>query len=75
MEMIEKAIENALRNSMLSFFRWFLEGLISSSYWICLFICMISLIFYITGSKKAGRWCTGSFVSFIIIQSVGRLLV
>lgn len=43
---------------------------ISLSHWVCLFICMIALILYIAGSKKAGRCVTVTFVVNILIQAL-----
>lgn len=74
-ESIASAIELAIKNCFINFFKWVLGGLVSCSYWVCLFICMISLIFYITGSRKAGRWASFSFVAHILIQSVGKMLL
>lgn len=45
-------------------------GLISSSYWICLFVCMIAIIFYMVGSKKAGRTASISFVIYVLSQAL-----
>lgn len=43
---------------------------ISLSHWVCLFICMIALVLYIAGSKKAGRCVTITFVVNILIQAL-----
>lgn len=40
------------------------------SYWICLFICMLAIIFYMVGSKKSGRVASISFVIYVLIQSL-----
>lgn len=44
-------------------------GLIDSSYWICLFVCMVAVIFYMVGSKKSGRVATISFVIYVLSQA------
>lgn len=47
-----------------------LLGLIDSSYWICLFVCMLAIIFYMVGSKKSGRVASISFVVYILAQAM-----
>lgn len=42
--------------------------IINSTYWICLFTCIISLIIYACGVKKAGRVATVSFVVYFLSQ-------
>ena len=74
-ENITMAIETAIKNSVINMFKWLLTGIISSSYWVCLLICMLSLIFYIVGNKKAGKYATGSFISFVILQALGGVLL
>lgn len=45
-------------------------GLIDTSYWICLFICMVAIIFYMIGSKKSGRVASISFVIYVLTQAL-----
>ena len=45
-------------------------GLIDSSYWICLFVTMFALIFYMVGSKKSGRVASISFVVYVLAQAL-----
>lgn len=45
-------------------------GLIDSSYWICLFVSMIGIIFYMVGSKKSGRVASMSFVIYVLTQAL-----
>lgn len=45
-------------------------GLIDSSYWICLFVSMFALIFYMVGSKKSGRVVSISFVIYVLTQAL-----
>ncbi|MBS5937733.1 hypothetical protein [Clostridium sp.] len=47
-----------------------LEGLVSSSYIICLTVAMISIILYICGCKKAGKYVSISIVAYILLQAV-----
>jgi cbb3-type cytochrome oxidase subunit 3 len=44
-------------------------GFIDSSYWICLFVCMLAIIFYMVGSKKSGRVASISFVIYVLSQA------
>lgn len=74
-ENISSAIELAIKNSIISLCKWVVGGIVASSYWVCLFICMISLLFYISGNKKAGRYASTSLVAFIIIQALGRIFI
>lgn len=74
-ESITTAIETALKNCAINFLQWIVGGIVSCSYWICLFICMIAFIFYISGNRKAGRWASSSFIAYIIIQVLGRLII
>ena len=36
--------------------------------WICLYTCILSIILYSCGFKKAGIWSTASFVIYFISQ-------
>ena len=36
--------------------------------WICLYTCILSIILYACGFKKAGLWNTVSFVIYFISQ-------
>ena len=47
-----------------------LMGVIDCSYWICLFVCMLSFIFYIVGCKKSGRIASISFIVYILTQAM-----
>ena len=45
-----------------------LLSLIDGMYWICLFSCMILVIIYGCGYKKAGKWATIIFVIYFLSQ-------
>ena len=47
-----------------------LEGLVSSSYIICLTVAMISIILYICGCKKSGKYVSISIVTYILLQAL-----
>ncbi len=43
-------------------------GIIDISYWICLFVCLIAIILYVSGLKKAGKYVSISFVVYFLMQ-------
>lgn len=43
-------------------------GVIDCSYWICLLICMLAIILYVSGLKKAGKYASVSFVVYVLLQ-------
>lgn len=73
-ENIIEGIQLGLKNSILGLLKWLLTGVTINSFWICLFICIISLILYVGGIKKAGRYCTASFVVYVFLQAIGSAL-
>lgn len=74
-ENLSSAIELALKNSILGLLKWMFTGIVASSYWVCLFICMISMLFYIAGNRKAGKYATSSLLAYIIIQALGGIFI
>lgn len=70
-EEIANTIITKIQNSIIDFLKLLLGGIITNSFWICLFIAMISLILYIAGIKKAGKYCTASFVIYIVLEALG----
>ena len=44
-------------------------NIVASSYWICLIICMVSILIYIAGQKKAAKYTTISLVVYIILEA------
>lgn len=44
--------------------------LIDCSYYILLFTCMISIILYISGLKKAGKYASASFALHCLLQAL-----
>ena len=60
---------------------WILNGLkdiainlIDNSYSICLVICMLAIVLYIAGLKKAGKYASVSLVIYILLQACKGLL-
>lgn len=44
-------------------------NLINCSYYILLFACMISIVLYAAGLRKAGKYITVTFVVHFLLQS------
>lgn len=61
---------------------WFLNQLksisltiLGCSYYICLTICMVSIFLYIIGIKKAGKYTTGSLITYFILEGFKTILL
>lgn len=74
-ETIINAIVEGLKQSVTNFFKWIGLGIISSSYWICLTACLVALILYIAGQKKAGKYVSISFVIYVVLQAIKGVLI
>lgn len=74
-ETVQEAVQKAIMNSFVSLGKWLLEGIVASSYWVCLLTGMFAMILYIGGNKKAGRYVTTSIVVYIIIRAIGGVLL
>lgn len=61
-------ISDFLSNPKINIIKWGLNIIINSSYWICLYTCVIGIIFYIIGFNKAGKVATASVVIFFLLQ-------
>ncbi|NEZ47814.1 hypothetical protein FDF74_11540 [Clostridium niameyense] len=48
----------------------FWGGIVQYSYVICLIVGLISILFYVSGRKKSGKWITGSVLAYTIIQAL-----
>lgn len=44
------------------------------SYTICLLVCIGSIMLYIMGCKKSGKWATMSLGIYTLIQAIGSAL-
>lgn len=75
LETITAAIETALKNYVFKLLKWLLGGVIAGSYWICLISCLISLILYIAGQRKAGKYVSISFILYVILQALKGALM
>lgn len=74
-ETITNAIINALKTSIINFLKWVALGLINGSYWICLVACLIALLLYIIGERKAGKYVTISFAVYFILQAIKGAII
>lgn len=68
-------IVEGLKKAVSGFLKWIALGIIDSSYIICLTCCLISLILYMLGQKKAGKYVSISFVLYVILQAMRGLLI
>lgn len=73
-ETIVNAIIEALKTSATNFLKCIGLGIINGSYWICLIACLLALILYIAGEKKAGKYVSISFVIYVILQALKGVL-
>lgn len=74
-ETIINAIVEGIKQSVVNFLKWIGLGIINGSYWICLIACLIALILYIAGQRKAGKYVSISFVIYCILQAIKGLLI
>lgn len=63
-----------IKDIITSFTKDMALGLIDCSYWICLFVSMLGIIFYVAGAKKGGRIASISFVVYVLTQSLKLLI-
>lgn len=71
---VSEAIQESLSSILHNFFSWITKGIIDSSFEICLTIAIISLILYICGKRKAGKYVTISIGIYFILQSLRGLI-
>lgn len=74
-ETIINGIVEGLKQSVINFLKWIGMGIINSSYWICLTACLIALLMYIAGQRKAGKYVSISFVVYFILQAIKGALI
>lgn len=74
-ETIIESIVEGLKQSIANLLKWIALGIINNSYWICLTTCLIALILYIAGQKKAGKYVSISFVVYFILQAIKGVLI
>lgn len=74
-ETIISAIQEGLKQSVSNFLKWIGLGIINGSYWICLTACLLALILYIAGQRKAGKYVSISFVIYVVLQAIKGVLI
>lgn len=74
-ETIINAIVEGIKQSVLNFLKWIGLGIINGSYWICLTACLIALLLYISGQRKAGKYVSISFVIYVVLQAIKGALI
>lgn len=74
-ETIIDAIVEGLKIAVTNFLKWIGLGIINSSYIICLTACLIALIMYIAGQRKAGKYVSISFVIYVILQAIKGVII
>lgn len=47
-----------------------LSSIVSISYWICMFICILGLLAFLAGFKKGGRWSTLGILIYTTLQAI-----
>lgn len=78
LETIKQSVAEAIQESFSiminNLLNWIARGIIDNSYEICLIVAIISLILYIAGKRKAGKYVTISFALYFILQSLRGLI-
>lgn len=74
-ESIVTGIIEAIKNSLINLLKWIGIGIINNSYWVCLFVCVIALILYIGGQRKAGKYVSLSVVIYFLLQAIKGVIV
>lgn len=74
-ETIINAIVEGIKQSVVNFLKWIGLGIINGSYWICLIACLVAIILYIAGQRKAGKYVSISFVIYVILQAIKGVLI
>lgn len=68
-------IFNLVTSTLAKLGKWIVLGIVNSSYWILLFCCIFSLVLYIAGLKKAGKYVSVTFVLYCFLQAIKGLLI
>lgn len=85
MEHIQESVQNAINSSIEStkqsiaeglgdfmhyLMKSILMGIINNSKWICMIICLIAMVAYLCGNKKAGKYVPITIVTHFLLQSI-----
>lgn len=67
---MSEAIEESFHSMIVNSFKWMGRGIIDNSYIICLTVCLLALLLYISGQRKAGKYVSLSFVIYFVLQAL-----
>jgi hypothetical protein len=84
-EAIEKSIQSAtdhalnqIKDNMMKFLIYILKCLgtfvVETADITCPIICLVALAFYIGGNRKAGKYVSGSIITFVLSQAIRMVL-
>lgn len=71
-ETFAKAIYYLSHPKILAYIMW--NGLVKYSFWICMIICLFSIIAYLIGWQKGKKWAQGSIITYIVIMMFNSAL-
>lgn len=71
-ETVSKLIYYFAHPKILAWIVW--NGVVKYSFWICLFICLFSVIAYMIGWQKGKSLAKGSIITYIIIMMFNSAL-
>lgn len=60
----------AIGNCVVKAIKFLFKGIIKGSFWICLIACMISLLLYVGGERKAGKGISISIILYVLLQAL-----
>lgn len=74
-EIISGISSFSLRGWVLSQLKNLSLTILGCSYYICLTVCIVSIFLYIIGIKKAGKYTTGSLITYFILEGFKTILL
>lgn len=67
-------MEEAVKNSFINLLKWIFLGITKNAYFITLFVCLVSIIFYMAGCKRAGKYISYSIITYLILECLKGLI-
>ena len=67
---ITEAISESFHSMAINSLKWIANGVIDNSYIICLITCLLALLLYVAGQKKAGKYVSISFIVYFTLQAL-----
>lgn len=71
---IISAMEEGVKTAIISTGKWVFNGILEISYPVCLSITIISVILYISGFKKTGKYASASFIIYVLLQAIKSVM-